>query len=262
MANPLEILGKVLTGGGGDIGKLLMDVGTDYLIGRVVGGKEGGKAAAISSLLGQGIGNIFSQGAGGSDAEQLSPEIRKAVASASKATSGAAPASAAQGIAKAATERGGIESVFKQGEGTLGYAKLMRDLGLMKDDNPLLGALNSKAGEAIATMLVSGLGSKLFDQEEGPGPNSWESRPFGGTRETIGIRGRNKGGYIQGEYFPKRNGGIMPSEGSGTRDDVPAMLTAGEFVLTRDAVKGLGNGSQERGIQNAYKMMHNLERRA
>jgi hypothetical protein len=66
----------------------------------------------------------------------------------------------------------------------------------------------------------------------------------------------NKGGPA---YFPRRDGGIMPSEGSGTKDDVPAMLTAGEFVMTRDAVKGAGNGNLNRGIQTMYSMMDNLE---
>ena len=63
-------------------------------------------------------------------------------------------------------------------------------------------------------------------------------------------------------YFPRRNGGIMPSEGSGTKDDVPAMLTAGEFVLTRPAIKGLGDGNLDTGIQRAYSMMDKLERMA
>ena len=40
------------------------------------------------------------------------------------------------------------------------------------------------------------------------------------------------------------------------------MLTAGEFVLTKDAVKGLGGGNQNTGIQRAYDMMSNLERMA
>ena len=54
----------------------------------------------------------------------------------------------------------------------------------------------------------------------------------------------------------------MPSEGSGTKDDVPAMLTAGEFVLTKDAINGLGNGNQQEGIARAYSMMNNLERKS
>ena len=51
----------------------------------------------------------------------------------------------------------------------------------------------------------------------------------------------------------------MPSEGSGRKDDVPAMLMAGEFVLTKDAVKGLGNGNSQQGIQKAYSLMNQLE---
>lgn len=69
----------------------------------------------------------------------------------------------------------------------------------------------------------------------------------------------NNGGTA---YYPRRNGGIMPSEGSGTKDDVPAMLTAGEFVMTRDAVKGAGNGNLKSGINQMYGMMNNLERKA
>ena len=67
-----------------------------------------------------------------------------------------------------------------------------------------------------------------------------------------GIRFAADGGQMG---FPRRNGGIDPSEGSGTKDDVPAMLMAGEFVLTKDAVKGLGNGDSNRGIEKAYSMM-------
>lgn len=63
-------------------------------------------------------------------------------------------------------------------------------------------------------------------------------------------------------YFPRRNGGIDPSEGSGTKDDVPAMLMAGEFVMTRDAVKGMGDGNLRKGINRMYGMMDNLERMA
>ena len=62
--------------------------------------------------------------------------------------------------------------------------------------------------------------------------------------------------------FPRRNGGIDPAEGSGTKDDVPAMLMAGEFVMTRDAVKGMGDGNLRKGINRMYGMMDDLERMA
>ena len=73
------------------------------------------------------------------------------------------------------------------------------------------------------------------------------------------ARGFEDGGST---YFPRRNGGIDPAEGSGKKDDVPAMLMAGEFVMTRDAVKGMGDGNLRKGIDRMYGMMDNLERMA
>ena len=60
-------------------------------------------------------------------------------------------------------------------------------------------------------------------------------------------------------YFPRRNGGIDPSEGSGTKDDVPAMLMAGEFVMTKDAVEGAGGGNLRKGINRMYNLMDQFE---
>ena len=64
-----------------------------------------------------------------------------------------------------------------------------------------------------------------------------------------------------GEIFPRRNGGVMPNEGVPNQDSVRAMLMPGEFVMTTDAVKGLGNGNAQKGIRNMYDVMRNLERR-
>ena len=62
-----------------------------------------------------------------------------------------------------------------------------------------------------------------------------------------------------GEVYPRRNGGIMPNEGIPNQDSVRALLMPGEFVMTKDAVRGLGNGSMNQGINNMYSMMRNLE---
>ena len=62
-----------------------------------------------------------------------------------------------------------------------------------------------------------------------------------------------------GEIFPRRTGGIMPDEGIPNKDSVRAMLMPGEFVMTTDAVKGLGNGNMRQGINNMYDMMRGLE---
>ena len=64
-----------------------------------------------------------------------------------------------------------------------------------------------------------------------------------------------------GEIFPRRNGGIMPDEGIPDQDSVRAMLMPGEFVMTTDAVRGLGNGNLRQGINNMYGVMRNLEAR-
>lgn len=62
-----------------------------------------------------------------------------------------------------------------------------------------------------------------------------------------------------GEMFPRKTGAI---NGPGTEksDDVPAMLSDGEFVMTSRAVRGLGNGSRQQGVKKMYDMMKNFER--
>ena len=64
-----------------------------------------------------------------------------------------------------------------------------------------------------------------------------------------------------GPIFPRRTGGIAPTEGTPGEDSVRAMLMPGEFVMTTDAVRGLGNGNLNNGIQNMYSVMRNLESR-
>ena len=61
--------------------------------------------------------------------------------------------------------------------------------------------------------------------------------------------------------FPRMNG---PIEGPGTEtsDDIPAMLSDGEFVFTAKAVRGAGKGSREDGMDTMYRMMRQFEARA
>jgi len=64
-----------------------------------------------------------------------------------------------------------------------------------------------------------------------------------------------------GEIFPRRTGGIMPDEGIPNEDSVKAMLMPGEFVMTTTAVRGAGDGDLNKGINNMYSVMRNLEAR-
>jgi len=146
----------------------------------------------------------------------------------------------------------------------LGIGSFLYDAFPSLQGGKMLDLLSSPVGEALAFSLGSGLLSKLGGKEEESAETRRALRPFGGTTEYIPftVPQYMAGGMVNGQYFPRRNGGIMPNEGSGQKDDVPAMLMAGEFVLTKDAVKGLGNGDQERGIQKAYKLMDRLEEMA
>ena len=80
-----------------------------------------------------------------------------------------------------------------------------------------------------------------------------------------------EGGNVATEDFKRKNGGIN-GQGTETSDDIPAMLSDGEFVMTGQAVRGAGsfdlqsdggiitltpNGgeSREKGTQLMYEMM-------
>ena len=254
-------------------GNFLTNLAANAVTSKLLGGDT--KDALMFTALQQGLGsdglnlgNLFGGGAETAASGMSQSQIAKAATPLVNSGAGVdrqlAEAATRKALGQQATEAiSKVAPVFKQGEGTLGYAKFLVDAGLVDPNSKMASLLNSRVGEALATSLVSGLGSKLFDQDEQLG-TGMGSRPFGGEGDIrINIPRRlAAGGYIDGQYFPRRNGGIMPSEGSGQKDDVPAMLMAGEFVLTKDAVKGLGNGDSQRGIEKAYSMMNQLEKKA
>jgi len=63
----------------------------------------------------------------------------------------------------------------------------------------------------------------------------------------------------QGTQWDGRQGGFMPMGAQPKADDVPAMLSKDEFVMTRDAVRGMGGGDPNVGAQKMYDLMNNLE---
>jgi hypothetical protein len=67
-----------------------------------------------------------------------------------------------------------------------------------------------------------------------------------------------KGGDAQMTNFPRKTGPIN-GPGTGTSDDIPAMLSDGEFVFTAKAVRNAGGGSRRKGAARMYKLMKKLE---
>ena len=63
----------------------------------------------------------------------------------------------------------------------------------------------------------------------------------------------------KGMQVDGRNGTFIPMGAKEKHDDVPAMLAKNEFVMTSDAVKGMGNGDVNVGAQRMYDLMNNLE---
>jgi len=67
----------------------------------------------------------------------------------------------------------------------------------------------------------------------------------------------------QGGIMDLRNrGGMSLGPGTEKSDDIPAMLSDGEFVMTGKAVRGFGNGSRQAGAKKLYSMMHQAENNA
>jgi hypothetical protein len=69
-------------------------------------------------------------------------------------------------------------------------------------------------------------------------------------------------GKAEGGVMDLRQGGESEGPGTGTSDDIPAMLSDGEFVMTAKAVRGAGGGDRREGAKRMYQMMDNLEARA
>jgi hypothetical protein len=66
----------------------------------------------------------------------------------------------------------------------------------------------------------------------------------------------------QGGVMDLRQGGESTGPGTGTSDDIPAMLSDGEFVMTAKAVRGAGGGDRREGARKMYQMMDQLEGQA
>ena len=89
------------------------------------------------------------------------------------------------------------------------------------------------------------------------GTQTFQSQPTGNVASDVFATVANGGGMNVND-FPPRVGAIA-GPGTETSDDIPAMLSDGEFVMTAEAVRGAGNGNRENGMRNMYQMMNQFE---
>ena len=163
------------------------------------------------------------------------------------------------------------------GMGNLGVAGISALLGKMAYDSA-----KDRMGGLAATPAVTmdSLGRYSLSKALGTG----------GTREEFGLPAAqeslkfNMGGPVQ--YFSQggaaikeldmRDGGESAGPGTGTSDDIPAMLSDGEFVMTAKATRGAGafgmnktksgielvkggKASREKGVENMRELMNIFE---
>ena len=134
----------------------------------------------------------------------------------------------------------------------------------LSDDQ--LKALASRTKPSIlakyAPPLIAGIGGLYA----AGGFKTNEDGPTRATREQINkyrgyspsIRRQMRMAAGGGEMYPERIGAIA-GPGTGVSDDVPALLSDGEFVMTAKAVRGAGNGSRDKGVRKMYQMMRRFE---
>ena len=109
------------------------------------------------------------------------------------------------------------------------------------------------------------------------GPRGGRARPqLNETIEDVEYSAAKGGGLMRTKYamgteqpiIPSKDGAQIDYRGIGgyqphgkkeKHDDVRALLAQGEFVVTSDAVKGIGDGDRDLGAKRMYDMMHKYE---
>ena len=185
---------------------------------------------------------------------------------------------------------GGLGGLFGGGGGmgNLGAAGIAALLGktvydAAKERQGGLAATPAVTMDALGRYeLSNALGTGGTRQEFGLG-NAPSSLKFnmGGPVYGYGYGGEarqyfNKGGLAAIQEQDMRDGGESEGPGTGTSDDIPAMLSDGEFVMTAAATKGAGafnlnktksgielikggKASREKGVENMRELMNIFE---
>ena len=167
------------------------------------------------------------------------------------------------------------------GMGNAGIAGISALLGKMAYDSA-----KDRAGGLAATpeitmdnlgrySIAKNLGKDVSREEFGLGPAP-KSLVFASMGGPIDRQYFNQGGIAAVRELDMRDGGESAGPGTGTSDDIPAMLSDGEFVMTAAATKGAGafnlnktksgielisggKSSRKKGVENMRELMEIFE---
>lgn len=228
---------------GGDVGDALKSGIMGFGIGSIPG-VAGALGGAASSLGMQGLAGQFAT-------QAAKPTVLSGLLGGGGAGAQAAQA-AAGGMGAAATTPAAAGGGLLGGGGAGGIGS-----GIMgfAQQNPLVMAALLQAAEPSQDMLSPEQERQLATGERLPDYKGTAAPDYRFQKKMA------QGGYIQGP-------------GTGKSDSIPAAiyqnggrvqearLSDGEFVMTADAVRGMGGGDRNRGAAKMYEMMNRLERRA
>ncbi len=116
--------------------------------------------------------------------------------------------------------------------------------------NPALLALSKYYGDATEKALEKQIGG-MGDIRDSIRPDL--------KYDTYGLGGFDLGYAQGGAVLDMRDGGESIGPGTGTSDDIPAMLSDGEFVMTAKANKGAGAVGLKQGKGGIMELLPNME---
>ena len=131
-----------------------------------------------------------------------------------------------------------------------GIARLGYDEGANEKINMIRDMLKRNADDDLISEITGATQEEINQVKN--------SMAGGGIADLPKVR-MLEGGMPEIDY--RESGGFVPMGKKEKADDVPAMLSKNEFVMTADAVRGMGDGNVEKGAQRMYDQMRQLENR-
>ena len=241
-------------------------------------------SAALNSALGSGIGTLV---AGGDAKDAIKNAIIGGGATAGLGAMGVGPGAAQSAAGKAATEAAAQQAITEEATKQAVASEAAK--------GGILGSGISVGDVVVGSSLLGMLGVGDEDITD-DGPRELESRPdYKGTpikgifrdpvtdisydtaeelEDAIKKRQQQVTAMALGGIVSLNAGGLIEGPGTGTSDSIKAgiyqngkkvqeaRLSDEEFVMTKKAVAGAGNGDTKLGAKRMYAMMDKFERMA